>query len=400
MPYRILVINPGSTSTKIAFYEDVVQVRLKKIEHSAEELSVFDDVLDQKEFRMRMVADTLAEWGIDADMLSCVMGRGNLLPNMVGGGYLVDENMVSALESGVASPHVSNVAALIAYSIAHPIGIPAYIYDSVTADEFMPIAKVTGLPGVERGSMTHVLNQKAVSRKYAASIGKSYESLSLIVVHMGGGVTIGLHYCGKVIDAIRDDSGPFSPERLGSIPLLYVVDMCFSGQYTKKEMVKFLRGSGGMKAYLGTADAREIERMIAEGDAQAKLIYEAQAYQIAKGIGELAPTVNGKLDAIILTGGMAYSDMMTDWIAERVRFIAPVVLMPGENEMEALAQGAVRLLNGEPYRVYEGKKNETSSKQLQEMHNTAHGNAFYDIAESFFARDDGCVSQDADFQNI
>jgi butyrate kinase len=353
MPYRILVVNTGSTSTKIALYEDDVQTRLKKIEHSAEELSAFDDVLDQKGFRMRVVTNTLAEWGVDAATLSCVMGRGNLLPHMMGGGYLVDENMVSALESGMASPHASNVAALIAYSIAHPVGIPAYIYDSVTADEFIPIAKVTGMPGVERESMTHVLNQKAVSRKYAASIGKTYESLSLIVVHMGGGVTIGLHHQGEMIDAIRDDSGPFSPERAGGIPLLYVIDMCFSGRYTKKEMVRFIRGSGGMKAYLGTADAREIERMIADGDARAKLIYEAQAYQIAKGIGELAPVVGGRLDAIILTGGMAHSDMMTAWITGRVRFIAPVVPMPGENEMEALAQGAVRLMDGERYRLYE-----------------------------------------------
>jgi butyrate kinase len=352
MPYRILVVNPGSTSTKIALYEDDNQIFLKNVEHSAEELAAFDDVLDQREYRERIVADTLAEWNVDTATLSCVMGRGNLLPHMMGGGYLVDENMVSALESGKASPHISNVAALIASDIARPKGIPAYIYDCVTADEFNPIAKVTGIPGVERESMAHVLNQKAIARKYAASVGKKYEDLSLLVVHMGGGVTVGLHVRGKIIDAIRDDAGSFSPERSGSIPLLYVIDMCFSGRYTKKDMVKFIRGSGGMKAYLGTADAREIEKMIAGGDTRAKSIYEAQAYQIAKGIGEMAPAVNGRVDAIILTGGMAYSDMLTEWITERVRFIAPVIRMPGENEMEALAQGAVRLLDGEPYHVY------------------------------------------------
>ncbi|MDR0519803.1 MAG: butyrate kinase [Clostridiales Family XIII bacterium] len=352
MPFKILVINPGSTSTKIAYYEDDKQVYLKGIDHSAEDLAGFDDIIEQEEYRTKIVRGALGEWGIDPKSLSCVMGRGNMLPHMTGGGYVVEEKMVAALRAGKASPHASNIASLIAYGIANPLGIPAYIYDSVTADEYAPIAKITGIPGVVRESMNHVLNSKAMSHKYAQGIGKKYEDLQLIVVHMGGGVTIGVHDHGKIVDSIRDDAGPFSPERAGSIPLLYVVDMCYSGEHTKKEMIRYLRGFGGLKAYLGTADAREIEKMIEGGNDEALKLYQAQAYQIAKGIGEMAPVLNGVFDAIILTGGMAYSDMLTGWIEERVKFIAPVVRMPGESEMDSLAQGAIRLLKGEPYHVY------------------------------------------------
>jgi butyrate kinase len=350
--YRILVINPGSTSTKIALFEGESRIKQKTIDHNAEDIARFDDVLDQLGYRTDLVKETLAEWQVDPAGLSCVMGRGNLLPQIKGGGYIVEENMVAALKAGKASPHVSNIAALIAYDIAHPLGIPSYIYDSVTTDDFQPVAKVTGMPGVKRESMYHVLNGRAMARKFAESFGKPYEDLTLIVVHMGGGVTIGVHDHGRIVDAIRDDAGPFSPERAGSIPLLYVVDMCYSGKYTRKEMIRFLRGNGGMKAYLGTADAREIEKMIADGNDTAREVYEAQAYQIAKGIGEMAPVTSGKVDAIILTGGMAYSQMLTQWITERVRFIAPVACLPGENEMEALALGGIRLLDGEPYHVY------------------------------------------------
>jgi butyrate kinase len=353
MAHKILVINPGSTSTKVAVYSDGQQLYFENISHDSTVLNQFDDILDQQVFRTKIVSAALQEWGVDPLTLSAVIGRGNLLPKMVGGGYLVDGNMVAALKDGIASPHASNLAALIAYDIAQPLGIPAYIYDSVTADDFPPIAKITGIPGLERESMNHVLNTKAVSRKFAASIKQRYEELNLIVVHLGGGVTVGVHSEGKIVDCIRDDAGPFSPERAGSIPLLYVIDMCYSGEYTKKEMIKFIRGNGGMKAYLGTADVREIERMILDGDAFSKLIYEAQIYQIAKGIGEMAPVLCGKIDYILLTGGMAYSKMMTDLIIERVGFIAPVEIIPGEHEMEALALGAKRLLDGEPYHLYE-----------------------------------------------
>jgi butyrate kinase len=353
-----LVINPGSTSTKIAVYDDERELCLKTIDHSEEDLAPFEEALDQFGYRASIVREALAEWQVDPQSLSAVIGRGNLLPRMKGGGYRVDENMVAALKAGKASPHASNLGALIAYSVAEPLGVPAYIYDSVTADEMTPIAKVTGMPGIERESMCHVLNMRAVSRKLAKEKGRKYEDMNLLVAHLGGGITISVHCGGRIVDAIRDDSGPFSPERAGSVPLLYVIDMCYSGQYQKKDMIKFIRGQGGLKAFLGTADARKIESMIMSGDEKAKLLYEAQAYQIAKGIGELAPVVNGQIDYIVMTGGLAHSKMLTGMVAERVKFIAPIEIIPGENEMEALALGAKRLLEGEPCHYY-GEDGET-----------------------------------------
>ena len=353
MAYKILVINPGSTSTKIALYEDEKQLFLKGITHSGSDLEGFDDILEQQDYRADIIKEAIREWKIDLSALSAVIGRGNLLPHMTGGGYLVEENMVTALKAGLASPHASNLGALIAWSIAQPLGIPAYIYDSVTSDEFTDIAKITGMPGVKRESMCHVLNMKAVSRRVAAEKGTKYEDLNLVVAHLGGGITIGAHEKGRIVDAIRDDAGPFSPERAGSVPLLYVIDMCYSGEYSRRDMIKFIRGNGGLKSFLGTADCREIEEMIEGGNEEARQLYEAQAYQIAKGIGEMAPVLRGKIDYVILTGGMVYSEMMTKMVTDRVSFIAPVVAVPGENEMESLALGARRMLDGEPYHIYE-----------------------------------------------
>ena len=358
MAYKIFVINPGSTTTKVAYYEDETQVYNKSIEHTDEELDRYDSILAQEDFRTAVVRKAIEDWDIDIDSLSVIMARGNLLPGMSSGGYKVDANMVDALRSGIASPHASNLAALIAYSIAEPHGIPAFIYDSVTSDEFAPIAKITGLPGVKRQNMCHVLNMKAVSRKVAEEDGKRYEDIKVIVAHLGGGITISVHENGRIVDALRDDDGPFSPERTGSISVLYVLDMAYSGDFTKKEMISFIRGKGGIKAYLGTSDMRKVEQMIADGNQEAKLLYEAMAYQIAKGIGLLAPVVSGKLDHIILTGGMVAMENLVNLIRERVEFIAPVVLVPGEFEMDALAQGATRILDGESYRLFKLEKNE------------------------------------------
>jgi butyrate kinase len=264
-----------------------------------------------------------------------------------GGGYLVNEKLKNTILSGTLSPHASNLGALLADEIAAPLNIPAYIYDSVSSHEFREIAMITGIPEFLRHSQCHVLNSKAMGRKVAEKHGKRYEDLNLIVAHLGGGISIGVHEKGKIVDAIGDDSGPFSPERTGSLPLLYIVDLCYSGQYTKREMVRKIRGMGGIKAHLGTHDCRLVEKMIADGDEKAKLIYEAEAYQIAKGIGELSPVLNGEIDFIILTGGISFSEMMTGMIADRVKSIAPVEIMPGEVEMEALAFGALRILRGE-----------------------------------------------------
>lgn len=347
MSYKILSINPGSTSTKVALYEDETLVFSENMEHATEEIDKYEEILDQLDFRTEAIYSILEKHEVDLLELAGVVGRGGLLPDMHAGGYLVTPHLREVILSGQASPHASNLGALLAYAIAKPLGIPSYIYDAVTADEFEEIAKITGLPDVRRQSMCHVLNMKAISRKVAEKHGRKYEDMTLLVAHLGGGISIGVHKGGKIIDAIRDDAGPFSPERSGSIPLLYLVNMCYSGIYNRKEMIKRIRGMGGLKAHLGTADCRQIEKMIEAGDEKAKIIYEAQAYQVAKGIGEMAPVVNGKVDFIILTGGVAYSKMMTEMIAERVKFIAPVEIMPGEDEMEALTLGALRILRGE-----------------------------------------------------
>lgn len=356
MEYKILVINPGSTSTKAAWFEGGKQLHSQSIDHSSQELDRFSDILDQEEYRSGLIKDLMQQWGKDPAELSAVIGRGGLLPNMKAGGYRVNDAMIRDIRRGKASPHASNLGALLAKNIADPLGIPAFIYDCVTSDEFADVAKITGMPNVQRESMCHVLNMKAVCRESAQKHASRYEDLNFIVAHLGGGISISVHHKGKIIDAIRDDAGPFSPERAGSIPLLYMIDLCYSGIYNRKEMIKNVRGMGGMKAYLGTQDCRRIEEMIAEGNKKAEMIYQAQAYQIAKGIGELAPVLKGAIDYIILTGGMAYSKKMTDMIKERIGFIAPVEVIPGEREMEALALGAVRILQGEQVKEYEEVK--------------------------------------------
>jgi len=347
MGYSILAINPGSTSTKIALYEDESPIFFEQAEHSDEDFAGFSDILDQLEFRLEIIYTVLNKHQVQLSKLSAVVGRGGLLPPVKSGGYLVNDKLKNVILSGNLSPHASNLGALLADRIAGPLGIPAYIYDSVSSHEFHEIAMITGIPEFLRHSQCHVLNSKAMGRKLASKYGKRYEDLNLIVAHLGGGISIGIHEKGRIVDAIGDDAGPFSPERTGSLPLLYIVDLCYSGKYTKKEMIRKIRGMGGIKAHLGTHDGRLVEKMIAEGNAKAKLVYEAEAYQIAKGIGQLAPVLNGKIDYIILTGGMAHSAMMTSMIAERVSFIAPVEIMPGEVEMEALAFGALRILREE-----------------------------------------------------
>lgn len=347
MSYMILALNPGSTSTKIALYEDKTLILSEQAEHSDEDFAGLSDILDQLEFRLEIIHSVLDKHKVQLSKLCAVVGRGGLLPPVNAGGYLVNEELKKVILSGNLSPHASNLGALLADRIAAPLKIPAYIYDSVSSHEFHEIAMITGIPEFLRHSQCHVLNSKAMGRKLAKKYGMRYEDLNLIIAHLGGGISIGVHEKGRIIDAIGDDAGPFSPERTGSLPLLYIVDLCYSGRYTKREIIRKIRGMGGIKAHLGTHDARLVEKMIAEGNEKAKLVYEAEAYQIAKGIGELAPVLNGKIDYIILTGGMAHSAMMTSMVAERVSFIAPVEIMPGEVEMEALAYGALRILRGE-----------------------------------------------------
>lgn len=346
MAYKILAVNPGSTSTKIAVYEDEREVFTESVVHSDEQLKKYDRVTDQFTMRKENILRALAEHDVKQAELSAVVGRGGQLVNIHAGGYRVTAAMRKRLTDPDTIEHASNLGALIAHAIAAPLGIPAYIYDAVGADEMLPIAKITGFAEVQRQSFSHVLNSKAMARKAAEKIGKTYRTSNFIVAHLGGGISITAHQKGRIIDVITADGGPFSPERSGSIPLNYVIDMCFSGRYSKKEMKQKIAGQGGIKAYLGTSSTLEVQQMIADGDTKASEIYEAQAYQIAKGIGELSPTLKGAIDAIIITGGVAYSQLLTDMIAEYVGTIAPVMILPGENELESLAAGALRILNG------------------------------------------------------
>ncbi|HWQ77914.1 MAG TPA: butyrate kinase [Anaerovoracaceae bacterium] len=347
MEYYILAINPGSTSTKIAVYKNEERLFVQSIEHSPADLAACKNLKDEFDMRKSLISKALEDNAFDTGLLSAVVGRGGMLPPVNAGGYLVNEDMKKRIIRGPIPKHASNLGALLAEAVAKPLSIPAYIYDAVSSDEMREVAKITGVPEIVRQPFCHVLNTKATARKAAESLGKKYEDMNFVIAHLGGGISISAHQYGRIVDAIEDDGGPFSPERAGSIPLQYVVDMCYSGDYSKNDLKKKLRGMGGLKAHLGTHDCREIERMISRGDEHAKLVYEAQAYQVAKGIGELSPTIDGKIDGIILTGGVAYSEMLTGMIKKRVEFIAPVIIMPGENELESLAFGALRILRGE-----------------------------------------------------
>lgn len=346
----ILAINPGSTSTKIALYQAdggrLDEAFNENIRHSEKELEGFSGIIDQIPMRKALVLDALERHGHNPANLSLVMGRGGLLPPVHTGGYKVNKAMLDMILNEELSPHISNIGAVLAYEIAGIGGGDAYIYDAVSASDLTEIAHVTGFGELRRESFYHVLNSRAVSIKYAADTGRRYEDLNLIVVHMGGGVTAGAHKKGKIIDTLADDNGPFGPERSGGAPLLSVVELCYSGRYTKKEMIKKIRGNGGLKGLVGTSDGRTIEEMINSGDEKAALAYEAQAYQIAKAVGLLSAVLEGKVDAVILTGGLAFSTFLTDRIKRMIGFIAPVEVFPGEFEMEALALGGLRILQG------------------------------------------------------
>ncbi|MCM8711905.1 butyrate kinase [Clostridium sp. SYSU_GA19001] len=347
MSYKILAINPGSTSTKIALYEDEKQIFVKTLDHTAEEIEKYERIQDQFEMRKDVVLSFLKENGYNVNELSAVVGRGGMLPKVKSGAYRVNEVMACRLKNNPVIEHASNLGALIAYEIANTIGVNAYIYDSVRVDELKDIARISGIIQIERTSTSHALNSRAMAIKYAKEQGKKYSDMNFVVAHLGGGISITVHEKGRMVDVLTDDEGPFSPERSGRVPCHDLIDLCFSGKYDARTMHKMLRGNGGLKSYLNTVDAREVQKRIDNGDEYAKLIYEAMAYQVAKGIGDLATVVEGNVDVIILTGGIAYSETLTSWIKKRVQFIAPVVIMPGENEMESLALGTLRVLRGE-----------------------------------------------------
>ena len=347
MPYRILAINPGSTSTKFALYDGENQILAKSLNHSIKELSKFNKIMDQFEMRKEEIEKILKENKIDLKSINAVVGRCGGLPPVKTGAYLINDEMIDRLVNRPTLDHASNLGAMISYSIANEIGVNSYIYDPVSVDESNKIAKVSGLKELDRVCLTHALNTRAVAIKYAKMHNKDYKNLNLIVAHLGGGISLNVHEKGRMVDFVTDEEGPFSPERAGKLPSKMLVDLCYSGKYTYEEMAKNIRGKGGIVSYLNTVNAKEVEERINNGDGYAKLIYDALALQVAKAIGELSTVVNGNVDAIIITGGIAYSKYMSESISNRVKFIAPVEIMPGENELEALAFGVLRVMNGE-----------------------------------------------------
>ena len=345
----ILVINPGSTSTKVALYRGEEMVFTETLRHSIEEIASFAGVSEQFVFRLRAIEELLAQKGVKVNTLAAIVGRGGFLKPIKGGTYEVTPAMVAELLEGVRGEHASNLGAPLAMELGQAAGIPAYIVDPVVVDEFEPLARVSGMAGLERRSAFHALNQKAVARRAARDLAAEYGEINLIVAHLGGGISVGVHRQGKVIDVNNalDGDGPFAPERSGGVPVGDLLRLCFSGRFTKKEIHHRVVGGGGLAGYLGTNDAREVEGLIQSGDERAQLYYEAMAYQVAKEIGAGATVLKGQLDAIVLTGGIAHSKMLTGWIRERVGFLASVLIYPGEDEMEALTQGALRVLRGE-----------------------------------------------------
>ena len=346
--FNILVINPGSTSTKIALFQNNYCVRTITISHDPEDLKQFSDVtLDQLAYRKQAVLSTLEKENIDVYSLDAVVGRGGYMKPVESGTYLIDDRMVEDLKHPW-SEHASNLGGIIAKEIADQIGVPAYTVDPVCVDEMVPVAKITGVKGFSRHAKWHPLNQKAVIRRLAKDLDVDVTDLNVIVVHMGGGISIGAHRNGKCIDVNNciDGQGAFSPNRAGTMNFGDVIDMCYSGKYTKSEVIKHCIGQGGLVSYFGTDDVRVIEEK-AKTDEFAALILEAMAYQISKSIGENAIALKGDVDAIILTGGLARSKFLVDKIEEYAGFLAPVYLYPGEYEMIALAKGAYRALSGQ-----------------------------------------------------
>ena len=349
MEYKLLIINPGSTSTKIGVYENEKEIFVETLRHSSDEIAKYDSIFEQKEFRKSVIMSVLKENNFDVNTLDAVVGRGGMLKPIPGGTYEVNEALLNDLKVGVQGEHASNLGGILANEIAKEVGGRAFIVDPVVVDELEPVARISGVPELPRKSKFHALNQKAVAKRFGKESKIGYENLNLIVVHMGGGVSVGAHKNCKVIDVNNalDGDGPFSPERSGSVPVGDLIKMCFSGEYTQEEVYKKIVGKGGYVAYLNTNDARDVLREKVEGNKFAELIYNAFIYQVAKSIGEMATVLKGKVDSIILTGGIAYSPIVVSDIKERVEWISNVAVYPGEDELLALAQGAIRVLNEE-----------------------------------------------------
>jgi butyrate kinase len=351
--YKILVINPGSTSTAIAVYENEIEKFSKTVRHSTDDLKKFKQLIEQNQFRENVILQILKEEGLDIKNFDAIVGRGGVLSPLQSGTYRINELMLEELRERPRIEHASNLGAKIANDLAQKINVPSFIVDPVAVDELDPLARISGMPEIERESLSHALSVKAAAKRLAKEVEKPYEHLNLIVIHLGGGITVSAHRKGKMIDVNNASSeGPFSPERTGTLPAKALIDICYSGKYTLKEMYKKIIGGGGIVAYLGTNNTLEVEKAISEGDKKAELIYQAMAYQIAKCIGEMATVLKGEVDYIVITGNGAgdkgaLGKTFVNWIKDRVEFIAPIITYPGSEEMKALAQGAIRVLNGQ-----------------------------------------------------
>jgi len=347
MKENILIINPGSTSTKVAiFNQEGKEIFKEFISHSTEELFQFKSLLEQGPFRKKIILNTLKKKKIDSNSLSAIIGRGGILKPLEAGTYEVNNQLINDLKNSPIE-HASNLGGIIAHEIAEEINVPAYIADPVSVDEFTDIARISGLKGVERESLLHALNIRANAFRYAKERGKKFEELNLIVAHLGGGISISPIEKGKIIDVNNaNDGGPFSPERTGSLPNKALIHLCYSGKYSEKELYKFITHQGGLVSYLGTNDVREVIKKIEQGDKNAELIFEGMCYQIAKEIGAMAAVLKGKVEAIILTGGIAHNEILVNKIKDRTDWIAPIVVYPGEEEMKALAQAVIRVIDG------------------------------------------------------
>ncbi len=356
MDNYILAINPGSTSTKLAIYEGRKLLFSETVRHRDETLSVFLKIADQLPFRLQAVLEFLKKHGLDANRLTAVAGRGGLLKPVKGGTYEVCEDMLADARSCAFGEHASNLGPILAFEIASKLGIRAFIVDPVTVDEFIPESRLSGFAGIERISQLHALNIKAVSRKIANKMGRPLEELNFVVAHLGAGISVAAARRGQLIDVNNaDNEGPFSPERSGTLPVKQLIGLCYSGKYSEEEMVELVSRKGGLFSYLGTKSTLEAEERALDGDAQAELVLRAMVHQIAKEIGGMAAVLDGQLDGIILTGGLAHSDYMVGKIHEKIGFLGEVFVIPGEEELEALAEGALRVLSGEEAkRAYTG----------------------------------------------
>jgi butyrate kinase len=348
--YRILAINPGSTSTKFAVYFDDVCKLSRTIRHSLEDLSFYRSIYHQFDFRKGLIIESLVQEGIAVDSIKYIIGRGGLTYPVESGVYYVNNLMLEHAREGVLGQHASNLGPLIADYVANQIpGATAFIADPVVTDELSDVARITGHPAFTKRSIFHALNQKAMAREYAGQVGIAYENLRLIVVHLGGGISVGAHLNGKVIDVNNalDGDGPFSPERSGSLPVGQVIDLCFEGHLSKEEIRRMVVGEGGYVAYLGTNDALEVEKRARGGDQKAQFIQEALGYQVARLIGEMAVVLNGQVDAILVTGGMAHNRDLVSYLQKKTAFIANLRVFPGEDELGALARNALMVARGE-----------------------------------------------------